>query len=113
MVPHLISPVARTRGVIANFAAQEKPGLAAISPPNVTARRACAAQPYAHQEVRSARVGAAKLPADLWSTPMNKKIISAVLGTVLAGTMMMPAPAAAQSLRSQERFVSERCLEHP
>lgn len=44
---------------------------------------------------------------------MNKKIISAVLGTVLAGTMMLPAPAAAQSLRSQERFVSERCLQHP
>ena len=44
---------------------------------------------------------------------MNKKIISAVLGTVLAGTMMMPAPAAAQSLRSQERYVSQYCLEHP
>lgn len=44
---------------------------------------------------------------------MNKKIVSAVLGTVLAGTMMMPAPAAAQSLRQQDRFVSERCVQNP
>lgn len=44
---------------------------------------------------------------------MNKKMISAIVGTVLAGTMMMPAPASAQSLRSQERFVSERCIENP
>lgn len=44
---------------------------------------------------------------------MSKTIISAILGTVLAGTMMLPAPVAAQSLRSQERFVQERCLDNP
>lgn len=42
-----------------------------------------------------------------------QKLASAVIGTVLAGTMMMPAPAAAQSMRSQERYVQQQCYQHP
>jgi len=51
---------------------------------------------------------------------MNKKIVSAILGSVLAGAMMLPAPVAAQSgsllegkSKERDRFVSERCIEHP
>ena len=45
------------------------------------------------------------------------KFTSAAVGTVIAGLMMVPAPATAQSftigMGQQGRYVSERCIEHP
>lgn len=46
-----------------------------------------------------------------------KKLASAIIGTGLASIMMMPAPASAASVSfsmgQQQRYVSERCLDHP
>jgi hypothetical protein len=44
-----------------------------------------------------------------------KKLASAVVATGLAGIMMIPAPASAASVSigQQQRYVSERCLDHP
>jgi hypothetical protein len=46
-----------------------------------------------------------------------KKLASAIVATGLAGLMMIPAPASAASVNisigAQQRYVSERCLEHP
>ena len=46
-----------------------------------------------------------------------KKLASTIIATGLAGLMMIPAPASAQSVSvsigAQQRYVSERCLEHP
>jgi len=46
-----------------------------------------------------------------------KNLASAITATVLAGLMMAPAPASAASVQvdmgKQQRFVSERCREHP
>jgi hypothetical protein len=46
-----------------------------------------------------------------------KNLASAIVATGLAGLMMIPAPATAASVNisigAQERYVSERCLEHP
>ena len=46
-----------------------------------------------------------------------KKLASAIVATGLAGLMMIPAPASAASVNisigQQQRYVSERCLEHP
>lgn len=45
------------------------------------------------------------------------KIASALIATSLAGLMALPAPASAASVNinigQQQRYVSERCLEHP
>lgn len=45
------------------------------------------------------------------------KLASAAVATVLAGIMAIPAPASAASVNfgmgQQQRFVSERCLDHP
>ena len=46
-----------------------------------------------------------------------KKLASAILASGLAGIMMIPAPASAASVKvnmgQQQRYVSERCIEHP
>ena len=46
-----------------------------------------------------------------------KNLASAIVATGLAGLMMIPAPASAASINisigQQQRYVSERCLEHP
>ena len=46
-----------------------------------------------------------------------KNLASAIVATGLAGLMMIPAPASAASVNisigAQQRYVSERCLEHP
>ena len=46
-----------------------------------------------------------------------KKLASAIVATGLAGIMMIPAPASAASVNisigQQQRYVSERCMEHP
>ncbi len=46
-----------------------------------------------------------------------KKLASAILASGLAGMMMIPAPASAASVKvnmgQQQRYVSERCIEHP
>ncbi|WP_439600267.1 BA14K family protein [Devosia sp.] len=46
-----------------------------------------------------------------------KKLVSAILASGLAGIMMIPAPASAASVKvnmgQQQRYVSERCIEHP
>lgn len=43
------------------------------------------------------------------------KIASAAVATVLAGIMAIPAPAMAApgNMGQQQRYVSERCMEHP
>jgi hypothetical protein len=46
-----------------------------------------------------------------------KKLASAIVATGLAGLLMIPAPASAASVNisigAQQRYVSERCLDHP
>jgi len=46
-----------------------------------------------------------------------KKLASAIVATGLAGIMMIPAPASAASVNisigAQQRYVSERCMDHP